>query len=47
MATAAAIDRVVQHSVILKFDVPGYRTGEASQRLQNQDDDNYQQADKG
>ena len=29
MATAAAIDRVVYHSVILEFDVPSYRTGEA------------------
>ena len=26
MATAAAIDRVVHHSVILEFDVPSYRT---------------------
>jgi DNA replication protein DnaC len=30
MATAAAIDRVVHHSVILEFDVPSYRTAEAS-----------------
>ena len=29
MATAAAIDRVVHHSVILEFDVPSYRTGVA------------------
>ena len=29
MATTAAIDRVVHHSVILEFDVPGYRTGVA------------------
>jgi DNA replication protein DnaC len=29
MATAAAIDRVVHHSVILEFDVPSYRTAEA------------------
>ena len=26
MATAAAIDRVVHHSVILEFNVPSYRT---------------------
>ena len=34
MATAAAIDRVVHHSVILEFDVPSYRTGPAQQRSQ-------------
>ncbi len=34
MATAAAIDRVVHHSVILEFDVPSYRTGAAQQRRQ-------------
>ena len=32
MATAAAIDRVVHHSVILEFDVPSYRTDGAQQR---------------
>ena len=32
MAIAAAIDRVVHHSVILEFDVPSYRTGAAQQR---------------
>ena len=32
MATAAAIDRVVHHSVILEFDVPSYRTNAAQQR---------------
>ena len=32
MATAAAIDRVVHHSVILEFEVPSYRTGVAQQR---------------
>ena len=32
MATAAAIDRVVHHSVILGFDMPSYRTGAAQQR---------------
>ena len=34
MATAAAIDRVVQHSVILEFDVPSYRTDATRQRGQ-------------
>ena len=34
MATAAAIDRVVHHSVILEFDVPSYRTYAAQQRGQ-------------
>ena len=29
LATAAAIDRVVHHSVILEFDVPSYRTNAA------------------
>ena len=29
MSTAAAIDRVVHHSVILEFNVPSYRTGAA------------------
>ena len=32
MATAAAIDRVVHHAVILEFDVPSYRTDVAQQR---------------
>ena len=32
MATAAAIDRIVHHSVILEFDVPSYRTDAAQQR---------------
>ncbi len=35
-ATAAAIDRVVHHSVILEFDVPSYRTGVAQQGGQKQ-----------
>ena len=34
MATAAAIDRVVHHSVILEFDVRSYRTDAARQRGQ-------------
>ena len=37
MATAAAIDRVVHHSVILEFDVPSYRTGMAQQRGQDKE----------
>ncbi len=32
MATAAAIDRIVHHSVILEFDVPSYRTNTAQGR---------------
>ena len=32
MATAAAIDRIVHHSVILEFDVPSYRTAVAQNR---------------
>ena len=32
MATAAAIDRVVHHSVILEFDVPSYRSDAANYR---------------
>ena len=36
---AAAIDRIVHHSVILEFDLPGYRTNEAQEgQLQ---EDNY------
>ena len=34
MATAAAIDRIVHHSVITEFDVPSYRTAEAQQQAQ-------------
>ena len=37
MATAAAIDWVVDHSVILEFDVPSYRTDAAQQRGQEQE----------
>ena len=33
MATAAAIDRVVHHSVILEFGVESYRTEEALARM--------------
>ena len=32
MATSAAIDRIVHHSVMLEFDVPSYRTNEAQER---------------
>ena len=35
-ATAAAIDRIVHHSIILEFDVPSYRTWAAQQRLQQE-----------
>ncbi|HZA22972.1 MAG TPA: ATP-binding protein [Dehalococcoidia bacterium] len=34
MATAAAIDRVVHHSIILEFDVSSYRTDEARGKQQ-------------
>ena len=39
MVTAAAIDRVVHHSVILEFDVPSYRTRVAQQRSRKQEVD--------
>ncbi len=42
MATAAAIDRLVHHSVILEFDVPSYRTGTAQQRQRKTDHTNPQ-----
>ncbi len=32
MATAAAIDRIVHHSVIAEFDVASYRTAEAQRQ---------------
>ena len=32
MATAAPIDRIVHHSVILEFDIQSYRTGEGQER---------------
>ena len=32
MATAAAIDRIVHHSVMLEFDLPSYRTNAAQNR---------------
>ena len=37
MATAAATDRVVHHSVILEFAVPSYHTDAAQQRGQEQE----------
>ena len=39
MATAAAIDRIVHHSVILEFDVPSYRTNAAQSRLIDRESD--------
>ena len=32
MASAAAMGKIVQHSVILEFDLPSYRTNEADNR---------------
>ena len=32
MATAAAIDRLVHHSVLLEFDVPSFRAEHAKRR---------------
>jgi DNA replication protein DnaC len=37
MATAAAIDRLVHHAVLLEFDVPSYRTERAKRRGQPAD----------
>ena len=37
MATAAAIDRVVHHSVILEFDSPSYRPGVTQQQGKEQE----------
>ena len=39
MATAAAIDRIVHHSVILEFDLPSYRTNAAQNRLTEEESD--------
>ena len=39
MATAAAIDRIVHHSVILEFDLPSYRTNEAQNRQTDMESD--------
>jgi DNA replication protein DnaC len=37
MTTAAAIDRVVHHSVILEFNIPSYRAGYARKRVRPDD----------
>ena len=39
MATAAAIDRIVHHSVILEFNVPSYRTYAAQNRMTDRESD--------
>ena len=39
MATAAAIERIVHHSVILEFDVPRYRTCTVHNRLIDRESD--------
>ena len=39
MATAAAIDRIVHHSVILEFDLPSYRTNAAKNRRSEEESD--------
>ena len=39
MATAAAIDRIVHHSVILEFDLPSYRTDAAQNRQAENESD--------
>ena len=39
MATAAVIDRIVHHSVILEFDVPSYRTHAAQNRQTEEESD--------
>ena len=44
MATAAAIDRLVHHAVILEFDVPSFRTEDAKRRTATRSpggNDNY------
>ena len=41
MATAAAIDRLVHHAVILEFDVSSFRTEDAKKRGASNSDDNY------
>ena len=39
MATAAAIDRIVHHSVMLEFDLPIYRTNVAQNRQAENESD--------
>jgi DNA replication protein DnaC len=51
MATAAAVDRLVHHSVILEFDVPSFRTqagrrGTSSAATTTPGGDNYPAAEK-
>ena len=41
IATAAAIDRIVHHSVILEFNLPSYRTN-AAQNRQTENETNRQ-----
>ena len=36
LTTAAAIDRLVHHSVILELNVPSYRMQQAQERVQSQ-----------
>ena len=46
MTTAAAIDRLVHHSVILEFDVPSYRTEDAKKRGVEVDKDSKPKEEK-
>ena len=39
MASAAAMDRIVHHSVSLEFDLPSYRTNAAQNRQTNRESD--------
>ena len=39
MAIAAAIDRIVHHSVIMEFNVPSYRTNAAQNRQTDKESD--------
>jgi len=45
MATAAAIDRLVHHAVILEFDAPSYRTHDAKKRTVPPANDNSLRSD--
>ena len=45
MATAAAIDRIVHHSVILEFDVPSYRTSAAQNHQTDMESDRQRMID--
>jgi DNA replication protein DnaC len=45
MATAAAIDRLVHHAIILEFDVPSYRTEDAKKRGASKPGDNDPKGD--